>query len=117
MEYRTKLFYFGCVPARLGLAILFLIGFNPMISGVSVLGCITLLMAAGFMVNHYREKKTGFFGGEAWWHDFRKFHSVMWSITSVMLFLDFKYAGVVVIYDLIPGFIDVCRGVNLQTSV
>ena len=113
MEYRTKLFYFGCVPARLSLAILFLVGINPMVSGVSIFGCITLLMACGFIVNHIQEKKMGFFGGEAWWHDFRRFHALFWLIISAMLFVDFQYAGVLVLYDLVPGLIDVCRGVNL----
>lgn len=113
MQYRTKLFYFGCVPARIIMGIVFLMGVNPMISGVSLFGCLTLLMSGGFLFNHYNNKKVGFFGGEAWWHDFRRFHSLFWFITSILLFLDIRYAGVVVFYDLIPGFIDVCRGVNL----
>ena len=113
MEYRTKLFYFGCVPARLAIATILLLGINPMVSGVSILGCITLAMAIGFIVNHVRHKKTGFFGGRAWWHDFRKFHAVLWLITSILLFLDIRFAGVLIIYDLIPGVINVCRGVNL----
>lgn len=113
MQYRTKLFYFGCVPARLSLGIIFLLGVNPMISGVSIFGCIALAMAIGFLVNHFRHKKVGFFGGDAWWHDFRRFHSLFWFITSILLFLDIRYAGVVVLYDLVPGIIDVCRGVNL----
>ena len=113
MQYRTKLFYFGCVPARLFLAILFLMGVNPKISGVSIFGCITLLMACGFLVNHFRVKKVGFFGGRAWWHDFRSFHAALWVITSFLLFFNVKYAGVIVLYDVLPGVIDVCRGVNL----
>lgn len=113
MQYRTKMFYFGCVPARLLIATVLLLGVNPKISGVSIFGCIALLMACGFLVNHFREKKIGFFGGEAWWHDFRRFHAVLWVITSFLLFFNVKYAGVIVLYDVLPGVIDVCRGVNL----
>jgi hypothetical protein len=113
MQYRTKLFYFGCVPARLSIATVILLGINPMVSGVSIFGCIALAMAIGFLVNHYRHKKVGFFGGQAWWHDFRKFHTGIWVLVSILLFLEIRFAGVLVLYDLIPGIIDVCRGVNL----
>jgi len=30
-----------------------------------------------------------------------------------LLFLDVRFAGIFIMYDLIPGVIDVCRGVNL----
>lgn len=113
MERRTKLFYFGCVPARIAIATILLLGINPMVYGVSILGCIALIMAIGFLVNHLRHKKVGFFGGQAWWHDFRKFHTGVWVLVSILLFLDIRFAGVLVLYDLIPGIIDVCRGVNL----
>ena len=113
MQYRTKLFYFGCLPARVTIATILLLGINPMVSGVSIFGCIALIMAIGFVVNHFRNKEIGFFGGKAWWHDFRRFHAGVWFIVSVLLFLDVRFAGVIILYDLIPGIIDVCRGVNL----
>lgn len=113
MEYRTKLFYFGCVPARLVIATVLLLGINPMVSGVSVFGCIVLLMSIGFLINHVQHKKVGFFGGRAWWHAFRRFHAGVWLIVSILLFLDVRFAGIFIMYDLIPGVIDVCRGVNL----
>ena len=113
MERRTKLFYFGCVPARLAIATILLLGINPMVSGVSILGCIGLIMALGFLWNYVKHKKTGFFGGPAWWHDFRIFHVGTWIIASVLLFVDIRFAGILILYDLIPGVISVCRGVNL----
>jgi len=84
-----------------------------MVSGVSIFGCIALLMACGFLVNHFRHKKTGFFGGNAWWHDYRKFHTGIWLIASMLMFLNTRFAGILILYDLIPGTIDVCKGVNL----
>ena len=113
MERRTKLFYFGCVPARIAIATILLLGSNPIVYDISILGCIALIMATGFLVNHLRHKKVGFFGGQAWWHDFRKFHTGVWVLVSILLFLDIRFAGILVLYDLIPGIIDVCRGVNL----
>lgn len=113
MQYRTKLFYFGCVPARIAIAAILLLGINPMVSGVSILGCIALIMAIGFLINHVRHKKVGFFGGQAWWHGLRRFHVGVWVIISVLLFLEVRFAGIFVLYDLIPGIVDVCRGVNL----
>ena len=112
MEYRTKLFYFGCVPARLAIAVIFLLGINPKAGPVSIFGVLTALMAIGFLVNHYNNKRTGFFGGNAWWHDFRPFHAGLWTIISILLFFDVQYAGILVLYDLLPGILDVCRGVN-----
>jgi len=113
MERRTKLFYFGCVPARIAIAIILLLGINPMVSGVSIFGCIALAIAVGFLVNHIRHKEIGFFGGQAWWHSFRRFHAGVWLIISILLFFNVQFAGVLVLYDLVPGIIDVCRGVNL----
>lgn len=113
MQYRTKLFYFACVPARVTIATVLLLGINPMVSGVSIFGCIALLMACGFLVNYVRHKKSGFFGGNAWWHDYRKFHTGIWVLVSMLLFLEIRFAGILILYDLIPGIIDVCKGVNL----
>lgn len=113
MEYRTKLFYFGCVPARMAIATVLLLGINPMVSGVSILGCVALIMAIGFLINHIRHKKVGFFGGQAWWHNYRIFHVGIWVIASVLLFVDIRFAGILILYDLIPGVLSVCRGVNL----
>jgi hypothetical protein len=113
MQYRTRLFYFGCVPARVGAATIILLRINPMVSGISIFGCITILMTLGFIINHVRHKQNGFFGGRAWWHEFRKFHAVIWLAVSMLLFLDIHFAGILIIYDLLPGLIDVCRGVNL----
>jgi len=84
-----------------------------MVSGVSIFGCFALLMACGFLVNFVRHKKTGFFGGNAWWHDYRKFHTGIWVLVSMLLFLEIRFAGILILYDLIPGIIDVCKGVNL----
>ena len=112
MEYKTKLFYFGCVPARLAIAVIFLLGINPKVGPVSIFGILTALMAIGFLVNHYNNKKTGFFGGNAWWHEFRPFHSGIWFLISLLLFFDVQYAGVLVLYDVLPGILDVCKGVN-----
>ena len=109
---RTKLFYFGCMPARIAIATIFLIGINPKIGPVSIFGILTAFMAIGFLINHWNNKKIGFFGGNAWWHDFRPFHAGLWAIISLLLFFDVQYAGVLVLYDLLPGSIDVCRGVN-----
>ncbi len=109
---RTKLFYSGCIPARLAIATIFLLGINPKLGPVSIFGILTLLMSIGFLVNHYNNKKIGFFGGNAWWHDFRPFHAGLWAIISMLLFFDVRYAGVLVLYDTIPGLFDVCKGVN-----
>ena len=88
------------------------LGINPKAGPVSIFGILTALMAIGFLVNHYNNKRTGFFGGNAWWHDFRPFHAGLWTIISILLFFDVQYAGILVLYDLLPGILDVCRGVN-----
>tara|TARA_B110000858_G_C17809931_1_gene480527 strand:+ start:12792 stop:13133 length:342 start_codon:yes stop_codon:yes gene_type:complete len=112
MEYRTKLFYFGCVPVRIAIATIFLLGINPKVGPVSIFGILATFMAIGFLVNHYNNKKTGFFGGNAWWHGFRPFHAGLWTIVAILLFFDARYAGILVLYDLLPGTMEVCRGVN-----
>ena len=109
MEYRKKLFYFGCVPVRITISVIILLGINPMVYGVSIFGSIALLMSMGFLWNHIQHKKVGFFGGTAWWHDYRKFHAGIWIIISLLLFLKIHFAGVFVLYDLIPGIIETCR--------
>ena len=109
---KKKLFYSGCVPARVAIATVLIFGINPMVSGVSIFGCIALLMSLGFFINHCRHKKVGIFGGEVWWHDFRPFHAGIWLIVGILLFFDVQYAGILVLYDLIPGIIESCRNTN-----
>lgn len=113
MKYRTKLFYFGCVPARVAISVIILLGVNPKVGPISIFGILTAFMAIGFFINHYNHKKTGFFGGNAWWHEFRPFHGGIWLLISTLLFFNVQYAGILVLYDVIPGILDVCRGVNL----
>jgi len=105
----TKLFYFGCIPFRLSIATVLLIGINPMVGPVSVFACLALIMAAGFARNNWVHKDVGFFGGKVWWHDFRKFHAGLWVIIAILLFFDVQYAGVLVLYDLIPGILEKCQ--------
>ena len=110
---RTWLYYFGCIPFRISIATVFLFGLNPMIGPVSVFACIALIMAAGFVRNHWTHKDVGFFGGKVWWHDFRIFHAGMWVLIAVLLFFDIPYAGILVLYDILPGIIEKCNSAEL----
>ena len=106
---RTKLYYFGCVPVRIATAILILLGINPMVQGVSIFGCIAAIFSLGFVRKHFRNDKVGFFGGEVWWHHFRKFHAAIWALVSLLLFLDVNWVGFIILYDILPGIIEKCR--------
>jgi hypothetical protein len=107
--HRTTLFYAGCIPVRLSVATILLIGINPMIGPVSVFACVALIMAAGFVRNHWTHKEVGFFGGKVWWHGLRNFHAGIWVTIAILLFLDIRYAGVLILYDIIPGIIQKCQ--------
>lgn len=113
---RTRLYYFGCIPFRFFIATILLLGINPMIGPVSVLACIALLMAAGFARNHCTHKGVGFFGGNVWWDDFRMFHAGIWVLVAVLLFCNVRFAGILVIYDLLPGIMEKCNGVPPEES-
>lgn len=106
--------YYVCVFVRLGIAAVMLAGINPMISGVSVFGCLALTMAIGFAIKYSRHDKVGFFGGEVWWHHLRKFHAVIWLLVAALLFMDIRWAGVLVLYDVIPGILH--NGVSPETT-
>ena len=106
--------YYVCVIVRLSIAAVVLVGINPIISGISVFGFIALAMSLGFAIKHWRHDKVGFFGGEVWWHDLRKFHAGIWLLVSAFLFLDQRWAGFLIIYDIIPGLLH--NGVSPETA-
>ena len=90
-----------------------LAGINPMLSGVSIFGCLALTMAIGFAVKHWRHDNIGFFGGQVWWHELRVFHAGIWALVAAFMFLDQRWAGALVLYDVIPGLLH--DGVSPET--
>lgn len=112
----NRLYYFGCIPFRIFIATILLLGINPMVGPVSALACIALLMAAGFARNHWTQKDVGFFGGKVWWDDFRMFHAGVWVLIATFLFFDVRFAGILVLYDLLPGIMEKCNGVRTEEA-
>lgn len=75
------IFWLGCVPTRYLIAKYQLV---PKLVAVAV---------GGWWVLGYQTNEAGFFGGPAWWADYRKYHGALWlgyglSGRSELLFAD-----------------------------
>ena len=68
MKYTDKLFWFACIPARVGLA-------------YYIDGDLVLVPAIGFGIRYITgdlPDARGIFGSKIWWHDMRLIHALVW---------------------------------------
>lgn len=73
---RSALFC-GCISVRLLIAFfLYAIIRTPWFS------IPFFAIGIGFVISWFRGKKKGFFGGPAYWADFRPIHALLWTITG-----------------------------------
>ena len=73
----SALFWGGCLPARLAVAGLAMYRPQPWMQAAAA------VPAAVWLSGAVEDRKTGCFGGGAWWAEYRKTHGLMWAAYAV----------------------------------
>ncbi len=97
-------FIFLCFPARLLLSILAKI-IKPIY--LPIIGIFTTFISINFFINfiQYRKEEKGFFGNYVWWNNYRLIHSFTYAIFSILAFLNYNKAWIILFIDAILGLI------------
>ena len=110
-EKRLQYFWMFCIPVRTVIAIfatLATLQTNKIL--FYVLGSYTAITATNFLVNVFRTcqgtKTKGGFGGDMWWKNARYIHIFIYSLCSILSFLEIYGSGVIL-------FVDVQLGISL----
>lgn len=73
-EYERLLIFWGvCIPTRVQLALL----------PESTLKRLFAVTVASRWILGYEQKTRGFFGGNAWWAEQRKYHGILWMLYAL----------------------------------
>jgi hypothetical protein len=105
IQKRFILFLFGCIPARLGLALL---AKNISNQYLNYLGYLTLPVSFGFLYLYFSGKRQIGLetqGAPIWWSQFRIFHGLMYLLFSIYAIQKKSNAYKIIIYDTIIGLI------------
>jgi len=103
IQKRYLLFLGGCIPTRLALTALAKY-ISPQY--LPYLGLVTLAIAIGFLYLYFTGKRqTGFEtqGAPIWWMKFRIMHGLLYLLFSVLAFMRYKNAYIVLLVDTIIG--------------
>lgn len=103
MQKRYLLFLGGCIPTRLALTAVAKY-ISPQY--LPYLGLVTLAIAIGFLYLYFTGKRqTGFEtqGAPIWWMRFRFMHGLLYLLFSVLAFMRYKNAYIVLLVDTIIG--------------
>ena len=99
---RMLLFIFACLSIRILFAYIAKIASNEQLR---LLGVIGLMIGISFFYQSFKNKKIGFFGGKAWWHNTRNVHGVLWIIFAILAFNYNKKAYIALVVDVSIGII------------
>lgn len=105
MKKRLLLFLFGCIPARIALA---LIAKHLPIKYLHLFGLLTLSIAIGFLYLFFTGKRrTGpeTQGAPIWWMNFRIFHGLFYLLFSILAFMSVRNAYIVLLIDTLFGLL------------
>ena len=103
MTDRQILFFCGCIPVRLGLALLAY--FLPK-KYLPILGYITLIPAIGFLGQYVlglRKTGKGFAGGDIWWTQMRPIHGTLYLLFSLYAIHSHTFAWCILLIDALIG--------------
>ncbi len=103
-ETRNKLFKRLCIPIRI-LIILFMI----LLADIDIyrysFAVIAIVISVRFSAKYSLKDMVGGFGGHAWWHENRLKHAFLWGLVGVLLIWDIRWAGYILILDVLIGII------------
>ena len=97
------LFFFGCLVARISIAIIakiINIKYLPILAIFSSI--ISLSFLRGFILNY---PKTGFFGSKVWWQNYRIIHSFDFGLFSIFAFYKNPNSWIILFIDALLGLI------------
>lgn len=104
LKDRVVLFLAWCIPIRLSMAALAYYIKNSW--GQMAMGLIGLAIGLGFISAFLRGNMTGFFGGNAWWHNVRLVHAFMYLMYSIdTLIIKTNKAYLYLVVDVIIGLL------------
>jgi len=72
---------------------------------VPILGAIALVVGIGFTAAHFWGSDAGFFGGEAWWHELRKVHALLWLATGATMVAGLSWGAAFAVGDTVLGMV------------
>jgi len=109
-DKRLQYFWMFCIPVRTFIAIsATIVTLQDNIYLFYILGFYTAMTALTFGINAVRTlqgiKKLGGFGGEMWWKNARYIHIIIYSLCSILSFLQIHGSGVVLFADVQFGII------------
>ena len=103
MDKRQIMFFCGCIPVRLGLALMACL--LP-IKYLPIMGYIALLPAIGFLGQYalgLRTKGKGFAGGDIWWTQMRPIHGVLYLLFALYAIRGKSFAWIILLVDALIG--------------
>ena len=105
LQKRYLMFLLGCIPTRLGFALL--AKYIPT-KYLPYLGILALIPAAGFLyIYFFNKRKTGaeVFGSKIWWNPLRIVHAFIYITFAIYAIQKKDYAYIPLIFDVIIGLI------------
>jgi hypothetical protein len=98
---RILLFLFGCMTARILLALLAKY-LTP--TYLQIMGVLTLIPAFGMMyLFFFGKKKAGAFGGKLWWNNMRMVHGLIYLIFSICAIMKKSWSWMILMFDVVIG--------------
>ena len=83
---KVYMYYFLCIPARIAISIAaYLVATSELPFLMLAAALLSFCIGTGFIINWWNHKDIGFFGGNAWWHELRVFHAVLWWNVALLL--------------------------------
>lgn len=104
----TRLFFLGCIPARLLLVWIayFLLNYDN--RNISTFLFITMMIGVGFWTIYGMGwRKTGMEvgGGKIWWNSLRPVHGTNYLLFTLLAYMGWKYAWVFLLIDVVIGIV------------
>jgi hypothetical protein len=100
---RSSLFLIGCMGLRIGLTVLSAKIDNDLLPYV---GIVTILISLSLFYRYF--SNTRLIGAEAggviWWKKIRIVHAILYMAFSILAFLKFEHAWIVLGVDVVLGF-------------
>lgn len=101
MNTKKILLFIGCIIIR---SLFVYLGYNSIT--LPYFRFLTIFISFGFMYQFlFKQRKSGIFGQEVWWHNLRLFHSITYGLFSFLAFNKNKRSYLVLTLDLLIGII------------
>ena len=99
---RLLLFIFGCMAARVGIAVVAKV---VPTSYLPLLGALAIIPAFRFIYIYVTgsNPRGAIFKEKAWWNDLRPLHGIMYGLFAIMALLEYRHAWLVLLADAFIG--------------